>query len=80
LAEGHRAREWRGVREAIGRRPPSFRVARSYVYARDRGWPPKVALLVTASASDNAWRSVYGLLLAGAGIARRRVGRALTNA
>jgi hypothetical protein len=76
LAETHGAREWGRVREAVGRRPPSSRVARSYLYARKRGWPPKVGLFIAASASDYAWRGLYGLLLAGAGIARRRIGGA----
>jgi hypothetical protein len=66
------ALEWRAIRERIGPRPPSSRVAGVYRFVEKRGWSPKLGLVATAMSSDATWRSSVGLGLAALGIARRR--------
>lgn len=77
LVEAHAAAEWGAVRDRIGPRPPSKRVARSYGYVQGRGWPPKPGLLATAGASDDLLGSASGLALAAVGVLRGRCVRAL---
>jgi hypothetical protein len=72
LVEMHGAAEWRAVRDGIGSRPPSARVAQVYGYVQRRGWPPKPALLATAGAADDLLGCASGLALAAAGVVRRR--------
>jgi len=76
LAENVGAVEWRAVRERIGPRPPSARVAGVYRFVEKRGWSGKLGLVATATSSDAAWRSAAGLALAALGIARSRLARA----
>jgi hypothetical protein len=72
LANAHGVIEWLTVRDRIGPRPPSARVARTYEFVQRRGWPPKSGLIATAVASDDLSRGVSGLALAAAGILRSR--------
>ncbi len=73
LSERESGDEWRLVRERVGHRPPSTRVAAVYRYVLARGWPPKPGLLTVATSNDRAMQSALGLALAVAGLARRRL-------
>ncbi len=77
LAERHGDVEWCAIRERVGPRPPSLRVARVYEALQERGWGAKPGLLVAAGGSDEGCRCAGGLALATAGIARRRLMLAL---
>ena len=68
LSENAAAPEWRHIRDRIGSRPPSARVARVYGWLRSQGWPTRSGLLVAATSSDVAWRSVGGLALTTVGV------------
>ncbi|MGH7296820.1 MAG: nucleotidyltransferase family protein [Polyangiaceae bacterium] len=72
LSEQQGEWQWRAVREQVGPRPPSRRVAIVHRQLRARGWPSKPALLVVASSSDEVARAASGLILAVAGIVKRR--------
>jgi hypothetical protein len=77
LARDHASLSWGEVRDRVGPRPPSRRVASAYAFLLERSFRPKPALIVTAASSDDSWRSLSGLALAAAGIARRRTVLAL---
>jgi hypothetical protein len=73
LAEHGRVPEWRVVRDLVGGRPPSPRVAVVSGWVRRQGWSGKLGLIAAATASDVAWRAGSGLALAAVGVARRRL-------
>ncbi len=72
LAEDHGAAEWARVRDLIGPRPPSRRVAEVFRYVRGRGWPQKAGLFAAACGGDGLWRCATGFTLTVTAIARRR--------
>jgi hypothetical protein len=75
LGHDHDLVEWREVRDRVGPRPPSPRVARAYGYVRRRGWPSRAGFLATAASNDDLRGCVSGLVLAAAGIVRGRAVR-----
>jgi hypothetical protein len=77
MAEEQRAVEWRAVRDRIGPRPPSERVARVYGWTRDRGWPSRLGVAVSAASNDALWRSAAGAGLIALGVARARALRVM---
>jgi hypothetical protein len=77
LARDHDAAGWRAIRDRVGPRPPSRRVMSAYAFLLRGGFRPKPALFVTAASSDDGWRGASGLVLAAAGIVRRRTALAL---
>jgi hypothetical protein len=76
LEREHDAAEWGRVRDRIGERPPSPRVAWTYDRWRSMQCPPKLGLFVVASASDEGPAFVAGLGWAAAGVAVARAERA----
>jgi hypothetical protein len=79
LAREHGVPEWRVVRDRIGARAPSRRVALLQAWTRRLASPPRLGLLATATSSDAPSLATVGLGLAIAGVFRGRVKRALRS-
>lgn len=70
LAEGQNVLEWRALRDQIGPRPPSRRVARMYALWRRAGCPRRVGHFVIPTENDDPRHAMMGIGYAGAGIVR----------
>ena len=79
LATNHGVSDWRVVCDRLGPEPQNKRVTSFYRFAQGLQWPPKMGLVTIACGSDSDARCVAGLAFAAAGVARRRVLRALTR-